>query len=331
MSDVIEVFLNNAQKKKFEKGDNFQLSATQLQSDDGEHHVEIEMQPKHKKELLRNVSKNKGYRFSAEKVVGGSILGDIARGLGKKFVKKGANKLLDTIGNRTKHRGITDGIKNHAVDPLVNFGVDRISGGKMAKGSPEMAEKMARLRGMKKSGSTAVKHSHSSNIEGNGIIDDIRNTLFKISGGSMRIGSPEMNKLEMEIKNEHESINGSGIFDDIRNGWNRTFNKKLGRKIKKTLTSPTAKKVYKGLTAGGLAIGSRLTGLPLGLARGAINNQIDGASIKKKDNLMVEGGTLVRGVPQVQVRSGAGFTGKSGTRYGGSFKAESRGGSMYTA
>jgi hypothetical protein len=55
MSDNIEVFLNTAQKKKFEKGDNFQLSATQLQSDDGDHHVEIQMKPKHKKELLRNV------------------------------------------------------------------------------------------------------------------------------------------------------------------------------------------------------------------------------------------------------------------------------------
>jgi ribosomal protein S6E (S10) len=282
MSEMIEVFLNTAQKKKFEKGENFQLSAAQLQSDDGDHHVEIEMLPKHQKEMLKNVSNNKGYRFSSNKIVGGSILGDIARGLGKKFVKKGANKLLDTIGNRTKHRGITDGLKHHAVDPLVNFGVDRISGGKISKGSPEMVAKMARLRAMKK-GHTAVSHSHASHIEGDGIIDDIRNTLFKISGGdikndygrfnkklgakiegdgildeirntlfkisggSMKIGSPEMNKLAMEIKKDHESINGGGIFDDIRNGWNRTFNKKLGRKMKKALTSPVAKKVYKGL------------------------------------------------------------------------------------
>jgi ribosomal protein S6E (S10) len=296
----------------------------------------------------------KGYRFSADKVVGGSILGDIARGLGKKFVKKGANKLLDSIGNRTKHRGITDVIKNHGVDPLVNFGVDRISGRKMRKGSPEMAANMARLRSMRKSkGDTAISHSHSSHIEGGNIFDDIRNTLFKISGGSMKIGSKEMNDLEMDIKNEHESINGGNIFDDIkngwsrrfnkklgrkithsshieggnilddirntvfkisggsmkigskemidlemdiknkhesinggnifddiRNGWNRTFNPKLGRKIKKTLTSPTAKEVYKGLAAGGLAIGSRLTGLPLGLARGAINGAIDEKVLK---------------------------------------------------
>jgi hypothetical protein len=307
------------------------------------------------------VSNNKGYRFSSNKIVGGSILGDIARGLGKKFVKKGANKLLDTIGNRTKHRGFTDGLKHHAVDPLVNFGVDRISGGKLTKGSPEMAAKMARLRGMKK-GNTAVSHSHDSHIqgegiiddirntlfkisggnikkdygrfnkkfEGDGILDDIRNTLFKISGGSMKMDSKEMDDLALEIRKDHE-INGSGFFDDIRNGWNRTFNKKLGRKMKKALTSPTAKKVYKGLAAGGLAIGSRLTGLPLGLARGAINRGIDGASIKKKDNLMVEGGTLKNGVPQVQIRSGAGFTGKCGTRYGGSFRSPTDGGSMYAA
>jgi len=61
------------------------------------------MQPKHKIELLRNESKNKGYRFTSAMVVGGSILGDIARNIGKKIFKKGAVRILDSIGNRTKH------------------------------------------------------------------------------------------------------------------------------------------------------------------------------------------------------------------------------------
>jgi hypothetical protein len=41
-------------------------------------------------------------------------------------------------------------------------------------------------------------------------------------------------------------IEGEGILDDIRDGWNRTFNPKLGRKIKSALTSGVAKDVYKG-------------------------------------------------------------------------------------
>jgi hypothetical protein len=61
------------------------------------------------------------------------------------------------------------------------------------------------------------------------------------------------------------------------------------------------------------------------LAQGEINKQIDGASLKRRSNIMVKGGTLVAGVPVVQI-SGRGFTGASGTKFGGSFK--SAGGSM---
>jgi hypothetical protein len=43
---------------------------------------------------------------------------------------------------------------------------------------------------------------------------------------------------------------------------------------------------------------------------------------------MVVGGTLINGVPRVQVR-GRGFTGVDGTKFGGSFLSpQSRGGSM---
>jgi hypothetical protein len=81
----------------------------------------------------------------------------------------------------------------------------------------------------------------------------------------------------------------------------------------------------KGLTNVGLKLGSSFTGLPLGLAEGEIDRQIDGASIKRSNAIMVKGGTLVNGVPRVQVR-GKGFNGANGTKFGGSFK--SAGGSM---
>jgi hypothetical protein len=52
-----------------------------------------------------------------------------------------------------------------------------------------------------------------------------------------------------------------------------------------------------------MLVGSSFSGLPLGLAQGEINRQIDGASIKgkrfAKKNMLVEGGTLVAGVPSV--------------------------------
>jgi hypothetical protein len=92
----------------------------------------------------------------------------------------------------------------------------------------------------------------------------------------------------------------------------------------------------------GLKIGSSFTGLPLGLAEGEIDRQIDGASIKgkryAKKNTMVVGGTLVKGVAYPQIRHGGimkkvgkGFTSSKGTHYGGSFASPTSGGSFASA
>ena len=261
-------------------GKTFQLSASQLQAGSGKHPVDIEMTTKNYKTLVKNVGKNKGYRFTADKIVGSGFFKDI----GKMVAKKVAPKILDKIGEKTGQKGITNALKG-SVDGLVDVGADKISGGKMKKGSPEMAAHMAKLRGMRKKGKG----------------------------------------METEMESE---IEGEGILEDIRNGWNRTFNPKLGRKIKKAFTSKPAREVYKGLANVGLKIGSSFTGLPLGLAENEIDKQIDGASIKRSNAIMVKGGTLVNGVPRVQVR-GKGFTGTQGTKFGGSFK--SAGGSFASA
>jgi hypothetical protein len=276
MSETISVFLTTAQKKKMASGKTFQLSASALQASTGKHPVDIEMSTKNYKTLVNNVSKNKGYRFTADKIVGSGFFKDI----GKAIAKKAAPVALDYIGKKSGQKGITDALKKSS-DDLIDIGANKISGGKMKKGSPEMAAHMARLRGMRK---------------GKG------------------------------IEQEDEMIEGEGILDDIKNGWNRTFNPKLGRKIKKAFTSKPAREVYKGLANVGLKIGSSFTGLPLDLAEGEIDRQIDGASIRRS-NVMVRGGSLVAGVPVVQIR-GKGFTGKNGTKFGGSFKSPQSGGSF---
>jgi hypothetical protein len=272
MSETISVFLTTAQKNKMASGKTFQLSASQLQAGSGKHPVDIEMTTKNYKTLVKNVGKNKGYRFTSAKVLNGSgFFGNIAKTVGKKVAKTVAEKGLDYIGEKTGQKGITNALKN-SVDDLVDVGADKITGGKMKKGSPEMAAHMARLRSMRKG------------------------------------------------KGMQTEIEGNGVFDDIKNGWNRTFNPKLGREIKKAFTSKPAREIYKGLSSVGLKLGSSFTGLPLGLAQDEINKQIDGASIKRRSNVMVVGGTLVNGVPRVQVR-GRGFTGAGGTKFGGSFRS----------
>jgi hypothetical protein len=260
------------------------------------------MTPKNHKALLKNVSKGKGFRFSADKIEGAGFFGDLAKKAGKAVAKKVADKGLDYIGEKTGQSGITNALKG-SVDGLVDVGANKISGGKLVKGSPEMKAHMARIRGMRK-------------------------------GKGMQI-----------------MMEGGNVFDklgrDIKNGFNRTFTPKLGREIKDAFTSQPAREVYKGLANAGLRIGSTFTGLPLGLAQGEIDKQIDGASIKgkryAKKNLMVEGGTLVGGVPSVmrmgnnpQIRhggimkkvSGKGFTSSRGTHYGGSFASPVSGGSF---
>jgi hypothetical protein len=280
MSETISVFLTTAQKNKMQGGKTFQLSASQLQAGSGKHAVDIEMTTKNYKTLVKNVGKNKGYRFTADKIVGSGFFGNIAKTVGKKVAKTVAEKGLDYVGEKTGQKGITNALKN-SVDDLVDVGADKITGtgtgSRMKKGSPEMAAHMARLRDMRKG------------------------------------------------KGMHTEIEGGNIGDDIKNAFKRTFNPKLGRKIKDAFTSGPAREVYKGLADGALKIGSSFTGLPLGLAQNEINKQIDGASIKRRSNVMVRGGTLKDGVPQVQVR-GRGFTGKNGTKFGGSFKE--LGGSM---
>jgi hypothetical protein len=296
MSETISVFLSTPQKNKLQSGKTFQLSASALQAGSGKHNVDIEMSTKDYKQLVKNVGNNKGYRFTADKVMGSGFFKDI----GKVIAKKVVPKILDKIGEKTGKKGLTDALKG-SVDGLVDVGADRISGGKLVKGSQAMKDHMAKLRNMRK---------------GKG------------------------------VKSEEE-IEGSGILDDIKNGWNRTFNPKLGRKIKKAFTSKPAREVYKGLANVGLKIGSSFTGLPLGLAEGEIDRQIDEASVGgkryAKKNTMIQGGTLVKGVPYPQIRhggimkkvsgkvSGKGFTSKNGTHYGGSFASPVSGGSFASA
>jgi hypothetical protein len=162
----------------------------------------------------------------------------------------------------------------------------------------------------------------------------------KISGGKMKMqkGSVEMKEHMARLRSMRKGkgmtdvIDGGDIAGDFRNfgrkvkrSFTKTFTPALGREIKSAFTSKPAREVYKGLANVGLKIGSTFTGLPLDIAGDEINRQIDGASIKRS-NVMVRGGTLVNGVPKVQIRKGTGFNSKDGTHYGGSFK--SVGGSM---
>ena len=157
MTESISVFLTSAQKKKLEEGKTFQLSSHQLQSGQGKHHVEIHMSQKHHKEVLRNAAHNRGYRFSPDKVVGSGIFGSIVKGI----AKAAAPAALDFIGNKTGNTGITNALKSSS-DGIIDAVADKVSGGKLIKGSAAMKAHMAKLRSMRK-------------VKGGNIFDDIKN------------------------------------------------------------------------------------------------------------------------------------------------------------
>jgi hypothetical protein len=100
------------------------------------------MHPKHHQELLSNVAMGKGYRFSQ---IGGSFLSGNVKRIGKKIAKKGSDKVLDYIGEKTGQRGATNFIKDEVADHLIDFGADIMSGGSGGmpkKGTHEMRDRM---------------------------------------------------------------------------------------------------------------------------------------------------------------------------------------------
>jgi hypothetical protein len=253
MSKIIDLFLSNSQKLTFQKGNTFQMSAPQLQAGSGKHHVEIEMHPKHHQELLKNVSMGRGYRFSQDKIIGGSFLSGIVKKIGSTIAKKGADKVLDYVGKKTGHEGITNIIKNEAVDPLINFGADKlekkIAGGSMPKkGSQEMRDRMSRLKSMRRP--------------------------LGIHNDSIRIP-------ESRFENK---IDGNGIFDNWGKKIRKVFNPK---KIKKVLTSPIAKKIYHEVADDGIDGISLVTGRAIlgSIAKKVASEGINGIGMQKKSGM----------------------------------------------
>ena len=166
-TSAIQVFLTQAQKKKFENHQTFQLSSTQLSASHGKHHIEIIMKKHHHRKLLNNVKNHRGFRFTKDNVVGGSFFSSfkpIAKNVLKNVAKSLAPSALDYIGEKSGHKNLTDALK-----PSINGVVDVIAGGKLVKGSAEMKAKMAHLRAMRK-----VK---GGAIDGGNIFDDLRHKI----------------------------------------------------------------------------------------------------------------------------------------------------------
>ena len=153
----------------------FQLSHDQLVNGSGDHHVILHMHNKHHKQLEKAHRERKGFRFSPDKVAGGSI---------RDYFKKAKNALHSVGVTDNMMRSAGNSAVNqaelyanqHGVAPIISHTVadyahNRINGGrlydrhehehehehrhskggKLQKGSIEAKEHMKRLREMRKS------------------------------------------------------------------------------------------------------------------------------------------------------------------------------------
>ena len=136
----VELYLTSAQKNKFLKGMNFQMTNSQIESKHGKHKIDVNLSEKDYKDLLNKISKKKSYRFKKEVFLEGSgIFRDISKGL----VKIAAPLIIDKVGDLTGTRQITDAI----VKPNANQVIDFVGGnvkkkGRFVKGSQEAKDFM---------------------------------------------------------------------------------------------------------------------------------------------------------------------------------------------
>ena len=193
MTESINVFLTSAQKNKLSNGKTFQLSAHQLQAGHGKFHVEIQLTLKNHKQLLKNVSQNKGFRFRPDMIQGSGIFGNIAKGIAKAV----APTLLDKIGDYTGQKGITNALKN-STDGVIDAVSDKITGGRLKKGSVEMKAHMAKLRAMRK-----VKGGDIFGDLGRKIKDGFNKTFTPDLGNKIKdvLGSPVAKQIYKGVAN----------------------------------------------------------------------------------------------------------------------------------
>ena len=156
----VELYLTSAQKNKFLKGMNFQMTNSQLESKNGKHKIDVNLSENNYNHLLNKISKKKSYRFKKEAFL---EVSGIFRDISKGSVKIAAPIVIDKVGDLTITRPITDVIVKPNADRLIDLvGSNVQKKGRFVKGSQEAKEFMQSIRKKKNGGN---------------IFDDIGNKL----------------------------------------------------------------------------------------------------------------------------------------------------------
>ena len=151
--DKVDLHLQPKHMKKLQKGDNFQLTHTQLHHAlSTEPNVSLHMMKKHISEMKRNHRSGKGYRFKHEKIHGGKLnLRDIGRKLKNTFNK------------------VKGGVQKAMKDPTINRAVKDLGHVALASATQKLADNGYN--------STAYSNLAHQAIEGHNVKDQLKQQL----------------------------------------------------------------------------------------------------------------------------------------------------------
>ena len=304
----VHLHLTAAQKNKFIKGLPFQMTSSQVSSNDGKHHLCAILSKKDYNNLLNKTSKNKGMRFSKKTFCEGSgLFKDLMKGAAKTI----APILIDKIGDVTNTRNLTDSLLKPNVDRIIDLTVG--SGFKIDEMRSTVMPRETLLWPIEMRPTVMPNEDSRDKILRQ---NEIRFAVMP----NQEIGSGMKNRKARFVKGSKVAKEfmanirrgkgckkeGGNIFDDIGRKLKQTFNPALGMKIKDALSSDSAKDVYKSIADTVIPIIATSTGNPvLGqIAKIGVDTAL-GSGLKKKrlqkktTNIKSNSSNLINGVPQV--------------------------------
>ena len=316
MEQVIQVFLTTAQKRNFEHGKAFQLSSSQLQETTGKHHVEIYLSGPHYHKLMKNIKGHKGFRFTPEIVLGGSILSSlgkaaksvgrfIAHNVSKDAVKSGLNGLA-MVGSTALGHPELGALASHGINMAVDAGYGHHD---KSVSMRDHAMNTARDIGnhYAPQAEQYAQHHHPHAYQayqvGRQIHSDYKGYGGRgMKGGKLKKGSAEMKEKMARLRSMRKGGDILGnlrkAFDPKQNGVAKTFNQ-----AKSTVAPYIRPAITQGIAAGI----DMMTGTPIGsvatpaISR-AVNSGLDRANIGvglrgRGKRIHTKYGGLIGGIP----------------------------------
>jgi hypothetical protein len=253
-SNTIELFLTNAQYKKLENHQPFQVSYQQLNQDrPADHHVEIELPKPELTKLNRNLRNGKGFRFNPNKIIGGGLLSS-----GLSLLKTAAkSKAVQNLGKQALSKGLqlAGNSNNSLISSAATLAGNAVNGSGIFDTGLSLLKNAAKSKTVQNLGKQALNKGLSlAGNSNNGFISEA-NTLKGVTGGKLVKGSQAAKEHMARIRAMRKTGAGFGSFlNSVKKIAKNPILKQIGNVALKTAL-PIALNVAGNTPAGMLAQG----------------------------------------------------------------------------